>query len=143
MPRTVKYVGTNLRILTEAELLAVANRLRAAGGANVLEALLPSRPMDSSRCLIANALNFECEVLIPDEIDGKDNYAFPDQWAMTLPENMSEERREALAEAMGWPLARITNDVYEEWGLLLPLEVGNSARAFDARIAFKRHQDRS
>ncbi len=44
------------------ELLDFANKVRAAGGGNPLDALMPAVPEDPSQCLIAKNLNFNCVV---------------------------------------------------------------------------------
>ena len=47
---------------TLEELLEFANKVREAGGGDVIEALMPSNPAIPESCLIANALNFNCQV---------------------------------------------------------------------------------
>lgn len=108
-------------VATEAELLEFVNRARAAGGANVLEALLPSVPSDPEFCLIANGLNFGCRV---DSVN--------DDWAMILP-RMPLERAQAIADALGCELD--TDSV--EWEIRLPEHIGNAAEAFDRGVAFQ------
>lgn len=49
-------------MLKQREVLDFCNRVRQAGGANILNDLLPGIPLDSSACLIAHNLNFDCEI---------------------------------------------------------------------------------
>ena len=44
------------------EVISFANNIRAAGGGSFIDGLMPSIPMEPNSCLIANALNFDCEV---------------------------------------------------------------------------------
>lgn len=130
-------------IATEAELLEFANKVRAAGGANALEALLPSSPCNPNTCLIANALNFECTVTGPrttttDEFDLPDNGDH--NWVMAFPENMSRDKAQAVADAVKCPLT--TEDAGEEYPaerlvIVLPDYITHAAQAFDDRIAFQ------
>ncbi len=46
----------------ELETIEFANAVRAAGGGEIISALMPSSPGDASSCLIANALNFNCKI---------------------------------------------------------------------------------
>lgn len=66
-----------MECLTEEELLEFANKIREAGGAELIEALLPSRPNDPSSCLIANALNFTSRVT-GGEHYGKQGFQIPE-----------------------------------------------------------------
>lgn len=43
-------------------VIKFANAIRSAGGGNLIDSLMPSEPQNSNSCLIANALNFDCEV---------------------------------------------------------------------------------
>lgn len=137
---------------TETALLEFANKLRAAGDADPLGALLPSTPGEEKACLIANALNFTSEVrpdLIVDRPTSSGSLAKHVHgyvWAMVLPENMSEERVEELAGAVGCSTYRIPEDRFERSryanlnGRLvieLPWEIGNAAEAFDNKWAFR------
>lgn len=149
MTQILKINGDRLEVATEEELLAFANSIRQAGGANVLEALLPSTPSDSSECLIANALNFGCQVgtasgfgvVKHDSAEAR----FPsraERWIMQLPENLTDEQRVALDGVEGVVLHEVTvfpnEPHYKEhfYYLALPESIGNAAAAFDAEVAF-------
>lgn len=138
-------------VATEEELLEFVNKGRAAGGANILEALLPSTPSDRNNCLIANALNFNCEV---DVIKYHDDIG-ETTWAMILPPNIGEDRAKSIAEALECELS-VVRSVYEvglgytdtpcefdypnaEVRIILPRHIGNAAAAFDAEEAFQEY----
>lgn len=157
MPRILN----GLKVATEQELLDFANAIRKAGGANALEALLPSTPGDPKACLIANALNFSCEV--GGLSMNKDGEGFPgsqhgDTWFMTFPENMDVDRIRAIAKvvpgvrfAWGWDIGspefdRNTGrhsypDSKRIPALRLPRHIGNAAEAFDDGRAFQEYRD--
>ena len=124
---------------SEEELLDFANRLRACGGANALEALIPSVPRHPEQCLIANALNFSCDVRPLSRKAHPNGVGI--QWVMVLPQNMDEDRAKQIADQMELPLIRYTLrkhmyeclTVTERWALELPLKIGNTAQAFDER----------
>lgn len=138
------YYPSVRKFATEARLLKFANKLRAAGDADPLDALMPSKPKESKACLIANAVNFRSAVW---NIDG----TWPDgswKWHMVFPRNMADERVAEIAKAVGckteatdWNATRIldarTADEYRARGrkvrlvLLLPKDIGNTAQAFD------------
>lgn len=114
--------GKARRYATEEELLAFANKLRAAGAADPLDALLPGKRGKGEACLIANACNFGCEV---SPCGG--------WWGMFFPHNVSRERIDALATA-------VDCEVLENFSLhpelathyiRLPEKIGNTAHAFD------------
>ncbi len=141
MPRMIRFDGEprDLRgefpVATEEELLEFVNKARAAGGANILEALLPSTPSLASACLIANGLNFGCNVAAmpgTSSLQGKDGYRFV--WAMHLPYNISPDQAEEIAKALGCELHGDDNgDLFIG---PLPPHIGNAADAFDERLAF-------
>ena len=106
---------------TEEEVLDFANRVREAGGANALEALLPSEPGNPESCLIANALNFGCSV---DAVGASEEHDGESEWVMFLPANMPDEAREKIAATTGCTLDGNGN-------LELPRLIGNAAHAFD------------
>jgi hypothetical protein len=136
MPRTIEIHGQPHRVATEKELLEFANALRKAGGANALEALLPSKVGNSERCLIANALNFGCSV----DASGE---GYPDgvwKWEMEFPDSMSNEQIKAIASQV--PGRLISNDYgggEKRYTLLLPKHIGNAAYAFDEGYAFQEY----
>lgn len=125
------------------ELKVVANKVRAAGGGNPLDALIPSVPEESSMCLIARNLNFNCEVsgLSYDDmrISESDNLEEGLDWAMGV---STRELGRRISKALGWELLD-TNDHEDylgrqvlrkgtdRWKLVLPREVGQVAADFD------------
>jgi hypothetical protein len=139
MPR-FKLAGYDkfIEYASEDDLLDFANRLRAAGGANVLEALLPSVPEEPTACLIANALNFSSSVS-PASEDHYDDRNGESSWVMTLPVNTSTTQLEAIAAVIGSP-PRESHDVFGGdlsapigYCFTLPRLIGNAAQAFDNR----------
>lgn len=135
MPRTLLINGNPHQVATEEELLEFANTVRKAGGANVLEALLPSRQGNSESCLIATALNFGCN------IDSHGD-SYPDgvgKWAMEFPAHMSNERiKEIIAQVPGGRLIKspFAEEGEKRYAMLLPKHIGNAALAFDEGAAF-------
>lgn len=120
MPQYTKH-GITYDYCTEAELLAFANKVREAGGANILEALLPSSPNVASQCLIANALNFGCIVSVGYD-QFKDGCA---KWEMSVPYTVDIG---AIAKKIGCKVQLSTS----WWSkIVLPRKVGNTAAAFD------------
>lgn len=138
------------------ELKDFCNKVREAGGAELLDELLPALPTDATACLIAKALNFDSTVGGATS-DHKDPSGRP-LWAMTPP---TEEIAKRISEALGLPLdyaEAYTRTDDERWkgyydqedkwfatgsvgdaperpktaGVLLPVEIGNIARAYDA-----------
>lgn len=139
---TVPGYGTeSISVATEEELLEFVNRGRAVGGANILEALLPSKPGETQSCLIANALNFGCEVYgAPDDVKGFSSVT----WAMYLPENMEEKDALAIARALDCEYMAPRHDATEHEGhkqcIILPEHIGNAAAAFDEGAAFREYR---
>ena len=121
------------------ELLAYVNRIREAGGANALEALVPSIPGSQEACLIARALNFGCKVYVAGGGDYKDGSR---RWVMETPDNETTRR---LAKGMRERTRWLDEDhelvvhrkPYPESGdrlvMVLPKRIGNAAHAFDKR----------
>lgn len=117
--------GGQRRYATEDELLDFANKVREAGGADPIEALMPSKPKYARQCLIANALNFSCVVdSLAGGLLGK-----PRVWAMFLPEDLSDEQKRRIADAVGSPI----EDSYKGPCVRLPEHIGNAAAAFDEK----------
>lgn len=150
MPRDIYFPSydASLPVATEAELLEFANKVRLAGGANVLEALLPSTPSESKKCLIANALNFSCQV----RPAGASGYSCgpkvlatlpPSKWEMVLPENMSLARAQKIANAVDCELVSSQSEYSNFKALNLPAYIGFSAAAFDLGLAFTEYIDRA
>jgi hypothetical protein len=124
-------------VATSEELIEFVNRGRQAGGADVLDALLPSRPLQPHACLIANALNFGCEVACQYDMKKGHILRWPSGawiWRMTLPFNTPRAKTMLVAEAMDLP-------VVEDYHLGLPEHIGNAARAFDLQLAFQEFID--
>jgi hypothetical protein len=143
MPDMIEFgEGIYRPVATEQELLDFVNRGREAGGANVLEALLPSVPQDHNSCLIANGLNFSCSVY--------GNIVAASGWAMYLPQNMPYEQARAVADALECPLWSRASGIWEEatsstWPqaratcIPLPEHIGSAAAAFDEGVAFQNY----
>lgn len=120
-------------VATEEEILEYANKLRTAGDADFLDALLPSDREAPDTCLIANALNFSCS--ISPAVNASQS-KYPDEyryiWSMRLPRSIDAIQAQKLTDAVGASL---------NWELgfpsfVLPAHIGNAADAFDARLAF-------
>jgi hypothetical protein len=112
---------------TLAELHSFANKVRAAGGGNPIDALMPAVPQDTEQCLIAKNLNFNCEV------KGTIGYDFPfGSWVMELTDR---EIRDRIAAALNLETAERNGDYCEPcakfYAVLLPDEIGAIAAAFD------------
>lgn len=126
--------GTHLvEVATADELIEFVNIGRKAGGANILDALLPSTPVSPTACLIANALNFNCSVGVRYTDDRSTIHAWPSgawQWIMILPPNMSREQSTKIVRAYELELVKARH-------MLLPEHIGNAARAFDEGQAFQ------
>lgn len=147
MPEMIDVDGVKMEIATEAELLAFANKVREAGGADVLNALLPSRPGRATKCLIARALNFECSVFGWTPVDDRNNteWASGDSKWIMLPHRGSPEQCDELARELSKKLklrlvrneaSPTRRDQGWDYALLLPKHIGNAAAAFDSRVAF-------
>jgi len=160
---TSDYFETD--VATAEELLTFANVIRKAGGADVLDALLPSVPSSANQCLIANALNFGCSVaplrgVSAGQIYGTVFYNLPERigmewedrstvWGMYLPVNTSSDQLDKIASAVLFHLTydgpfdkyassvRIARSFEAEPVLVLPKFIGNAARAFDNGLAFR------
>lgn len=116
------------------DLLEFANKVREAGGGNPLEALIPSIPHDTKKCLIARNLNFNCDVrgvyqaeeaalgYKRNDPDHEDVYHL---WVMEVE---SKETRDKIAEALD--LVAVST-VERGHIVVLPPEIGAVARDFD------------
>jgi len=148
MPQEISFNGKIKLVATEQELIEFVNKIREAGGADVIDALFPSYKSEPKSCLIARALNFQCEV------NGTNK---PHSWARDYPELIglymttarwlesnnyiwvmkvhhgsefqSINKAEEIAEKLNLP--RVENE------LLLPEPIGNAAEAFDDGRAFQ------
>lgn len=149
MPHPITIDDRTHQVATEEELLAFANSIRQAGGAGVLDALLPSVQGNQHKCLIANALNFGCEVVPAwDALDiTMDEGKFKSgasKWIMRLPDNLTQAQRDGLNKVKGVNLRHFHEDslypsVNDEdfYYLTLPEPIGNAADAFDEGAAFQ------
>lgn len=136
MPIMLKFgaLHSEVPVATEEELLEFANKLRAAGAADPLDALMPSMPGDAERCLIANACNFGCTVNGDGPVGGEKNEI---QWVLEFPEGMDEDRARRVAEAVALTLDVEDSEFTEGlrfMSMKLPREIGNAAHAFDHRV---------
>lgn len=114
-------------MLTEAETIEVCNKVRTAGGGNALKALLPSDPGKGTSCLIANGLNFDCEI----------DYGLHEPWgdALTLLPGSGRmhladadaDTGRRIADEMGWDI-EYSGDTFD---LVLPDELAMVAVEFD------------
>lgn len=122
-----------LPVATEAELLEFANKVRLAGGGEVISALLPSEKSAPNACLIANALNFDSEVNVKDgELRNSDNSW---TWQMRFT-GVADAKAEAIAVAVGNELRRSLGGWF---AVTLPGHIGNAAHAFDEGLAFTQY----
>jgi hypothetical protein len=107
------------------ELLDFANKVREAGGGNPLTALIPAVPEDSSQCLIAKNLNFNCRV---DSMGASNEFDKTQLWGMYLED---EGTRDAIADALDLSTFEQPSDNGEEYGVVLPKRIGQVANDFD------------
>lgn len=150
MPVNIDMYGLISSIATEEELLEFANKVRAAGGANILDALLLSKRSQSSACLIARALNFDCEVNQWKPTDNRISVDWPSgnpKWVM-MPQRGDGAHSEKLTRQLSKDLKlRLVRNMTRRhplefvYGLLLPETIGNAARAFDAGNAFQNYAE--
>lgn len=122
--------GNERQFATKAEVLEFANAVRKAGGGDVIDALFPSTPDDGTACLIANALNFECEVRGNGWRRG--GYESIDQvssdiWFMHVPNG---EVALAIGRKLGLEVIVPPHDS-QPYKVVLPEHIGNAAAAFD------------
>lgn len=136
MPRDMEIDCTTVPVATEEELLDFANRVREAGGADILNALLPSVPNDARSCLIARALNFDCIVkpIFSSERARHDLPEYQSNHSMCWVMEAEEDIISKLREALNLPAIRI--GPYKNLVLVLPEHIGNAALAFDEEEAF-------
>jgi hypothetical protein len=135
------------------ELLDFANKVRAAGGGNPLDALMPATPLDTQKCLIAKNLNFNCEVkgagdskILAGAIDEDDavcewlksDKADDNNWSMFIDE---KETRDKIADALNLLAFDSSEGKYDcttceeyqkQWFcIVLPEDIGQVASDFD------------
>lgn len=128
----------------EQELLDIANKIRAAGGAEALEAFFPSDIGQEKSCLIANALNFGCKVsgffpkIVQDgNIMFRPAYDGDPAWTMQVP---TAKLAKQLAAELGWEVINVPS--YRNF-IILPQKVGNTAAAFDERKGWTKKYGRT
>lgn len=127
------------------ELIEFCNKVREAGGGKPLDALLPGIPMDSKACLIANNLNFHCQVggCVGDGVTPADQnliskVASEEGWFMSVTDRTT---RDKIAAALDLKTCDSIEEEYDwdkqktvrtEWfSVLLPKKIGNVAHNFD------------
>jgi hypothetical protein len=121
-----------LEYATVGEVLEFVNRVREAGGAETIDRLPNAVPRDPERCLLARALNFDCEV--------RGYGRWPSGatiWHMVLPSKSAAEVA-ALAEALGLEHDSAPSRRGLDATIVLPEEIGNVARAFDLNEGWTR-----
>lgn len=115
------------------EVLDFANAVREAGGGNPLDALMPAIPQDSSQCLIARNLNFNCSVAATNArttnpvIEG----AVPEEETWVMEVN-SKDIRDRIAESLD--LEKLTTrrpSGMNQHFVILPVRIAAVAIAFD------------
>lgn len=111
-------------------LLDFANKVRAAGGGNPLDALMPAVPQDSTQCLIAKNLNFNCRV---DQggIDDRES-----RWVMWVGDD-AELAHKIASHVHCTPVFQRRVEYFGEapkndYGVMLPPDIGQVAADFDA-----------
>lgn len=111
---------------TLEELKEFANKVREAGGGNPIDALMPAIPTDTSECLIAKNLNFNCTVGAVGGDDGS--------WWMAVD---TEEIRDKIAKSLNLEKANYMyypeygGGGYEVYAVRLSDEIGQIASDFD------------
>lgn len=117
------------------ELHEFANKVREAGGGNPIDALLPSVPQDSTQCLIAKNLNFNCHVDTT-RVYGRS------YWVMWVEDRVLRDR---IARELNKLKVNSTVRLLEEgqYGVVLPDHIGKVASDFDnvMEIDFMHPQD--
>lgn len=145
MTQTVQFSTGDAVIADETELLEFANKVREAGGADPLGALLPSVPGDETSCLIANALNFKSTVVpVPTSDPGRYYEDGTKRWVMIAPVDTAREIARELDldfKTLSTNHARIhgvglASDEIPLGAIDLPYTIGNAAEAFDLGLAF-------
>lgn len=99
------------------EVIEFANKVRKAGGGDIINSLMPSCPEDQNSCLIANALNFDCEIVPQNK-----------EWHMVVHD---PEIGENIAKELDLPYYFISETSVS---ITLPKEIGYVAKAFDSQI---------
>ncbi len=135
MPDTINFDDEDYLVATEAELLSFCNKVREVGGAELLPALLPSEPGNANQCLIARALNFDCQVDstgTPYEDSFGNTHA---RWQMRVD---SAKRYTTIEAFIG--LGGTAEPEFDDFRINLPEEIGNAALLFDHGAAFTNYR---
>lgn len=105
------------------EVLDFANKVRAAGGGNPIDALMPAVPQATQQCLIAKNLNFNCAVT------GAEGYTgiSENRWVMELTDKAVRDR---IADALGLARRNLPRD--DVYAVVLPEKIGQVASDFDS-----------
>lgn len=110
---------------TIPELIRFANRVRAAGGGNAIDALFPAHPSDAKQCLIAQALNFNCLIS-----QGEGEYPDgEDKWCIYVDDRDVAER---IAAELRRKVKVTPRRGYRKYAVALPKRIGRAAEAYDA-----------
>lgn len=155
MPEIIEQYSSSREVATERELLNFANKIRKAGGADILDSLLPSIREDSMSCLVATAVNFQSEVIPwmpakePHRVLNKYWRDGSEKWLM-IPQRGNQDDCNKLARELAKKLKlRLLRQslggkpVEYAYGVLLPKHISNAAQAFDYQVAFQQYdQDR-
>lgn len=121
-------------LISLEEVLEFCNKVRAAGGANPLDALLPAIPQQPNECLIALNLNFSCFVepggsIYFEDTDG----SMINRWVMIIHDI---EVAENIATELDLDFVTTGNNQVNVGVILLPEEIGDVAYAFDKWIEY-------
>lgn len=125
-------------VATPEEVLDFANSVREAGGGDIIPELFPSIKRDVNHCLIAKALNFDCEVVgVIDKTLHRDGFSKMIDYMMPY-YMMGADPHVAfdVATNIGLPICAHSwqaNVLY----ILLPQHIGNAVYAFDEGLAFE------
>lgn len=112
---------------TLGELKQFADKVRAAGGGNPIDALIPAVPEDISQCLIARNLNFNCSVGGWRPSSMEEHWDNPGAWWMSVD---SEELARKIGKALRLQVAYNESEL-QKWGIKLPRRIAAVAEAFD------------
>jgi hypothetical protein len=136
-------------VATQDELLEFANRLREAGGAELLTDLPVGLALDATQCLIASSLNFESQVDAGcDEVG--------EFWYMRVGFAPFTQEQVGKIEAVMGSRTAFWTDEYEEYEppvsddgtyaiapdvtWRLPEHIGHAADAFDRGVRFNEYR---
>lgn len=169
MPDQIKFSDDIIRpVATADELMAFCNKVREAGGANVIDAFFPAYPEDAGACLIAQSLNFDCVVacINPDHTEawgkilgpeypvryelrpgegvrGYKYLRYPDGSSVHALDNVwimkVQHGDDTESAAKAEEIAKKLDLPYYRNQIFLPREIANAAKAFDAGLAFREY----